>query len=148
MKQVFEMIPPGNSVNWFFGGLTLLFVGILVLFLFMAWSAHHVRFELDAGTLRLRGDLWSRSIATSSLRVSEAQIVDASTHPFYRPTRKTSGSALPGYQTGWFKLANGEKALLYLSDRRRAVYIPTSEGYSLLLSPQNPDAFLTALRRG
>jgi hypothetical protein len=148
MKQVFEMIPPGNGVNWFFGALTLLFLGILILFLFMAWSAHHIRFELDAGTLRLRGDLWSRSIATSNLRLSEAQIVDAGSHPFYRPKRKTSGSALPGYYTGWFKLANGEKALLYLSDRRRAVYIPTTEGYSLLLSPQNPDAFLAALRRG
>jgi hypothetical protein len=35
---------------------------------------------------------------------------------------------------------------LYLTDRRRAVYIPTGAGYSLLLSPADPDGFLSRLR--
>ncbi len=43
-------------------------------------------------------------------------------------------------------LGNGEKALLYLTDRKRAVYIPTTAGYSLLLSPADPDGFLSRLR--
>ncbi|HYG81514.1 MAG TPA: PH domain-containing protein, partial [Pyrinomonadaceae bacterium] len=60
----------------------------------------------------------------------------------------TMGGAFPGYASGWFRLANGEKALLYLTDRRKAVYIPTADGYSVLISPNNPDAFLAALRRG
>jgi hypothetical protein len=56
------------------------------------------------------------------------------------------GTGLPGYQAGWFRLRNGEKALLDLTDRRRAVYIPTGAGYSLLLSPADPDGFLSRLR--
>jgi hypothetical protein len=56
------------------------------------------------------------------------------------------GTALPGYQSGWFRLRNGEKALLYLTDRSRAVYIPTAEGYAVVLSPIDPDGFLTALK--
>ena len=56
------------------------------------------------------------------------------------------GTGLPGYQAGWFRLRNGEKALLYLTDRARAVYIPTTAGYSLLLSPADPDGFLSQLR--
>jgi hypothetical protein len=55
---------------------------------------------------------------------------------------------LPGYASGWFDLASGESALLYLTDRQRAVYVPTDLGFSLLLSPRDPDAFLAALRRG
>jgi hypothetical protein len=43
------------------------------------------------------------------------------------------------------RLRNGEKALLYLTDRSRAVYVPTHDGYSVLLSPADPDAFLAAL---
>ena len=35
---------------------------------------------------------------------------------------------------------------LYLTDRRKAVYIPTTEGYSVLISPSDPDGFLSALR--
>lgn len=42
-------------------------------------------------------------------------------------------------------LRNGEEALLYLTDRRRAVYVPTTLGYSLLLSEQ-PERFVERLR--
>jgi hypothetical protein len=55
------------------------------------------------------------------------------------------GTGLPGYQAGWFRLRNGEKALVYLTDRRRAVYVPTTAGYDVLLSPEDPDGFLRAL---
>jgi hypothetical protein len=57
------------------------------------------------------------------------------------------GTALPNYQSGWFRLANGEKALLYLSQRDRALYIPTTAGYSILLSPTDPDRMLADLKR-
>ena len=58
---------------------------------------------------------------------------------------RTWGTGLPGYQSGWFRLRNGERALVYLTDRRKAVYVPTALGYSLLLSPDDPGAFLSAL---
>jgi hypothetical protein len=58
------------------------------------------------------------------------------------------GTGLPGYQSGWFRLANGESALVYLTDRSKAVHIPTTLGYSLLLSPDDPDGFLAALGAG
>jgi hypothetical protein len=61
------------------------------------------------------------------------------------PKRRTFGTGLPGYQAGWFRLESGEKALLYLTDRSRAVYIPTTAGYSVLLSPENPDGLLAAI---
>jgi Leu/Phe-tRNA-protein transferase len=56
------------------------------------------------------------------------------------------GTGLSGYQAGWFRLANGEEALVYLTDRRRAVFVPTTAVYSVRLSPADPDAFLSALR--
>jgi hypothetical protein len=72
--------------------------------------------------------------------------VDFATEPDLAPKWRTMGTGLPGYQAGWFRLKNGEKALLYLSDRSRAVYVPTTAGYSLLLSPADPDRFLSAVR--
>ena len=56
------------------------------------------------------------------------------------------GTGLPGYQSGWFRLRNGERALLYLTDRTRAVYVPTTAGFSVLLSPAEPDRFIAALQ--
>ena len=54
---------------------------------------------------------------------------------------------MPGYRSGWFRLRDGEKALLYVTDPTRVVYVPTTEGYSVLLSVAEPDVFLSSLRR-
>jgi hypothetical protein len=58
---------------------------------------------------------------------------------------RTMGTSMPGYRAGWFRLRNGEKALLYLTDWSRVVYVPTTAGYGLLLSPSEPDQFLAAV---
>lgn len=56
------------------------------------------------------------------------------------------GTAVPGYRSGWFRLANGEKALLYLTASDRVVHVPTTEGFSLLLSVSEPERFVEQLR--
>ena len=64
-----------------------------------------------------------------------------------KPARRTNGIGLPGYSEGWFKLANGERALLFVSDKVNVVYIPTREGYSVLLSTANHEEFLESLNK-
>jgi len=95
---------------------------------------------------RLEGDLYGRLVPKVQLRVDGARRVDLDREEGLRPKWAAHGDWAPGYQAGWFRLRNGEKALLYLTDRTRAVYIPTTAGYSLLLSPADPDGFLSRLR--
>ena len=109
-------------------------------------GARSARFEISPDGLRLRGDLWGRSIPLNQLDIAAATRIDLASSPELTPTRRTMGTGLPGYQSGWFRLRNGEQALLYLTDRTRAVYVPTRAGYSLLLSPAEPDRFVAALR--
>ena len=45
-----------------------------------------------------------------------------------------------------FHLRNGEKSLLYLTDRTRVLYLPTDQGHSVMLSAQEPERLLAALR--
>lgn len=48
---------------------------------------------------------------------------------------------------GWFRLRNGEKALVCLTDSSGAVYVPTTAGYSVLVTRSDPDEFLSAIHR-
>ena len=57
------------------------------------------------------------------------------------------GTSLPGYRAGWFRLRNGEKALLYVTDPAKAVYVPTQLDYSVIVTPQDPEGFLSAIHR-
>lgn len=147
MSEVFEMVPAPAKAMWFFAVLLVLMVGLAGLFAYLTWSIRNTRFEVTGEALKLSGDLWGRSVPLSSLDLDRARRVDLSAASELRPRRRTMGTGLPGYAGGWFRLANGEKALVYLTDRSRAVYVPTDAGYALLLSPTDPDGLLEALRR-
>jgi len=145
--QTFPIAPANLRMLWMFVPLagippliTAIVVGAVVS------GLKHGRFELSSEGLRLRGDFYGRTIAASDLRGGAARRVDLNTETNLEPVRKTMGTGLPGYRAGWFRLANGEKALLYLTDRTKAVYVPTRLDYAVLVSPNDPDGFLQAVR--
>src|SRR5262245_57331685 len=121
----------------------LVIIGVVTV---MVMSGMRARFEVSSDGLRLTGDFYGRNIAVSDLRGGSAKRVDISTVNDLQPVRRTMGTGLPGYRAGWFRLRNGEKALLYVTDPTKAVYVPTRLDYSVIVTPNDPDAFLTAIR--
>lgn len=109
-------------------------------------ASRTARFEVSPAGLRLRGDFYGRLIPPDALVVEDVRRVDFVRSPELEPKRRTIGTGLPGYQAGWFRLANGERALVYLTDRAKAVYVPTTNDYDLILSPDDPAGFMAALR--
>lgn len=144
--NVFPIAPAESRYLWFLIPIAALLVGVIVLLAVSLRGAQASKFEVLPQGLRLSGDLYGRTIPFGQLRADLARRVDLAAEPQLRLRWKRMGTGLPGYQAGWFKLRNGEKALVYLTDRSRAVYIPTRAGYSVLISPSDPDAFLSALR--
>ena len=147
MVESFAIVPSTSRVLWVFVGVILaILIGAALLLVATARGARSSSFEISDAGLHLRGDLYGRMIAAGALRGGATRIVDLANTPELRPRWRTVGTAFPTYRAGWFRLRNGEKALLYLTDTRRAVYVPTTQGYSLLLSPQQPERFVERLR--
>jgi len=121
-------------------------VAVAALLGYIAYSTRGVTFELSDEGLRIRGDMFGRPIPKSSLKVEDAQILDLKKDPAHRPWLRTFGVGLPGYGSGWFRLKDRGKGLLFLTDASRAVYLPTTDGYALLISPADPEGFLAALK--
>jgi hypothetical protein len=146
MSEVFPIIPATAKPIWL---LCIVCVVLLIVFAalaFTAYSAQHSRIEISEGQFNLVGDFWARSIPIQSLRLEDAAVLDLNRSPEYAPRRRTFGTGLPGYASGWFVLQNGEKALAYLTRREAVVYLPTSLGYSLLLSADRPEELVATLR--
>ena len=85
-------------------------------------------------------------IPLSDLRGGSARRVDIATGSDLQPVRRTMGTGLPGYRSGWFRLRNGQKALLYVTDPSKVVYLPTRLDFAVMVSPNDPDGFLSAVR--
>lgn len=143
----FPIAPATSRYLWFIIPMFALLIGVMVLLLVSVHGSRASRFTVLADGLRLRGDLYGRTIPRDQLLVGDARRVDLRVDTGLAPKWKRVGTGLPGYQSGWFRLRNGQKALLYLTDRSKAVYVPTSAGYGVLLSPDDPDGFLATLKR-
>ncbi len=147
MAQTFPIAPAPGSTFWVLGPLSLLLLGLTASLFYFAHSARHVRFEVSSEGLRVRGDLYGRFVPAASLVAGQAKQLDLTFDSAHRPAIRTNAIGLPSYQAGWFRLGDGEKALVFLTDRKQAVYVPTREGYSLLLSPAEPQAFIASLEQ-
>jgi hypothetical protein len=149
-KQVFDVIPASGS------GFTILLIvlsllvvvlaGVVVLFGSMSWSSRHTSVEISSEGVKINGGVYGRKIPLGELIADQASVVDLETDTGLKLSRRTNGIGMPGYSAGWFKTKNGTKVLAFVTDRKRVVYLPTRQNYSVLLSVESPEAVVNAVR--
>jgi hypothetical protein len=147
MSETFSMIPAKSGPLVVIGIIGLFVISTLVLFAYIGYSARHTKFIISSEGLRIAGTLYSRMIPKDQILFEKVKAIDLNTTPELRPTWRTNGIGLPGYGAGWFKLKNKEKALLFVTDKSKVVYIPTNKGYSALLTVADGDKFIDSLRK-
>lgn len=118
------------------GMLLLAFAGIL-------FALNRRALLLTDRELIIRAGFYGRTLPRSSLRPEAALEISLVEYRELGPLWRTNGISLPGFKAGWFRLRNREKALVLLTDPFKVTYLPTSEGYALLIST---NALLAALR--
>jgi hypothetical protein len=106
-----------------------------------------VRFEISPQAIDIRGDLYGRSIPRSQLVLDQARVVDLNVEPRFRKFLKLNGIGLPHYKSGWFLLKNSDRALVFMTRFDQAVVVPTTAGYTLMITPDQPAELLAALQQ-
>jgi hypothetical protein len=144
-EKVFSMVPGPPAPSIVLWILVLFLAALTLLFFYIACTLNRVKFTVTADGLRIRAPLYGRFIPASVLRKEKIEVIDLAKDESRKPSWRTNGIGLPGYALGWFMLKNNEKALLCLTDCSQVVYIPTTEGFSLLLSVEDTGAFVSAL---
>ena len=141
----FELTPPSSGTLAVLGLIATLLVVTATLFVWITWSASHSSISIRDRSLKIDIPVYGRTIPIANLDLAGAQVLSLDERSDVRTVMRTNGIGLPGYAAGWFKLASGRKALLGVTSGP-VLYIPTSEGYSVLLSVKHPDVALQKLR--
>ena len=147
MTETFPIIPGSARILWFVVPIFAILLGVIVLLGSSIVAARTARFEISPAGLRLRGDMYGRMIPAAALDPLRARAVDLTAEKSLKPAIRTNGAGLPGFSSGWFRLNDGQKALLYVTDPSRVAYVPTLDGYAVMVSVADPDAFVATLRR-
>lgn len=139
MKFVYPIIPASSGPVWLFIVVAVLMLCIVTLLGYLAFSSRHVCLEVTEGQFRIRGDMCGRTIPATSVVVDGVKALNLKHDAAYGLKWRTFGAGLPGYSSGWFRLMNSEKALVFVTDPTRVIYIPTRDGYSFLMSVAEPE---------
>jgi hypothetical protein len=142
--QEFPIAPFTSYLFYIVGGIVAVIAAVAFYF---AYSIHNCSVVVEGDKLEIKALFYGRTLERSKLKVEEARLVNLANEPELQPKKRRNGLSLSQFRLGMFQLANGEDALLCLSNPEGAVYIPTSVGYSLLVSPSDPKGFLAAVRR-
>ena len=144
--STFYMVPPKGSSSAIIILVIIIPILISVFFGINFLMLKNVRFNVSKDELQIKGGLYRRVLKINELDMDSLSLVDLTANKNYSPVIKKNGIGLPGIKEGWFKLKNGEKALLFLTDMKKVVYLQTTKGYSLLLSVKNPEKFINLLK--
>jgi hypothetical protein len=106
-----------------------------------------MRIELTRTTLAVHGDLWGPKLPLDRLALDSARLVDPVDDPELRITGRIFGGGFAGYRSGWYRLADGSKAQVFLRDGERAIHVPALQGYGLLISAPDAEAVLRLMHR-
>ena len=133
------------TTTWFMvlGGVGIL---MLAIFAILDRALRRHRLGLDDNGIQIATTFYTRRLALSELDLQQARVVDLGERTELKPLLKTSGTSLPGLQSGGFRLRNRHKAFVAITGGPRVLWIPTRIGYDLLLQPRNPQALLDRLR--
>ena len=123
------------------------FALVPVLAALLALDMFHRDVRLTDKGLRLRTLPWRSTVPLQALDLERAEIVDLESRRELMPGIKIAGSRLPGYRSGHFWLRDRRRASVLVTDPRRVLLLPRRDGSVLLLSLQQPEALLRALRR-
>jgi hypothetical protein len=120
----------------------LLFIACIGLIYYMKNTTININNEY----LTIKTLFYGKKIPLDEINANGIKKLDLNKDTEYNIKIRTNGIGLPNYHLGWMRLNNGNKALVYLTDKSNVILIPTDE-YDILISVDNFDMIKEILNK-
>jgi hypothetical protein len=145
----FETIiqPKGNNI----GSVILMVIviiisiGLMALFPAIFYLMKNTTLSLTDNEIIIKAALYGKRIPLESITIDAIKKINMNEDNGYNISIRTNGIGLPNFKSGWMRLKNGEKALVYITDKSNVVLIPTKE-YLILFSMENIEDFIRRIK--
>jgi len=130
-----------NLVSTIFG-MSVTF-DVAVLFAWFLLQQNRSSIIIDDDKLTLSVPWYGRKVALSDVLIDQVRVLESGDEELSLRWR-SNGIGLPGYQVGWFRTKGGHRVLAART-QGDAVLIPTTKGYSLVVSLLDAHEFVEGL---
>ena len=118
--------------------LTILTIGIMS-------SLKNTTLTLTEEELIIKSAFYGRKIPLENIMIDGIKAISLDEDTDYDLAMRTNGTALSQFKSGWFRLKDREKALVFITDKDSVALIPTKD-YALLFSMDNIDEFINKIK--
>jgi hypothetical protein len=143
-----SLIQPKEGTGFipiFMVGLILVIViPLIILSVGIIGSMKNTTLTLTESEVIIKSAFYGRKIPLENIMVDGIKKISLDEDTEYSLSIRTNGTALPQFKSGWFRLKNREKALIFITDKNNVVLIPTKD-YLLLFSMNNIDEFISKI---
>lgn len=137
----------GNRIGALLGG-GVGFAALAAVAFGMLYSPGPPNCTLTPQSLTVHDRFYPVTLQAASVDAGRVRVVDISADSGWRPVSRVNGFANSHYHSGWFRVANGQKARMYWADGTRLILLPPKgDGVSVLLQVKEPEQFLEELRQ-
>ena len=116
-----------------------------VILIAVLFSSKNPNAVLGTDGLKVKASFINKTWPLAALQRDSIRMLNLDENDGLKPRWRILGVSLPGLNSGLFKLRNGEKAHIYITQKQKVVYIPTQKG-SILLSLEKPREFIDTLQ--
>ncbi|WP_299802439.1 hypothetical protein [uncultured Shewanella sp.] len=115
---------------------------LVLAFSWMFYKVNDSKLIMSSDSLTLDVPFYGFSLPISEIDSAGIKRLDLKKEPDFKPDLRANGMGMPGFQLGWFRLANEQKAFVANSNAEKLVMIPTLHNYPLIVSLQEPGKLL------
>ena len=113
--------------------IVVLMVGILI-------STRATSIAIRDGDVIIKSFIYGRRIPIDNIIVNEIQTINLKQNREFDTSVRTNGIGLPFFSSGWFRLRNGERALVFLTNKENVLLMPTND-FIVLFSMKRTEEF-------
>ncbi len=137
----------GSNVAGVIAGVGLAALVLAFIILTVLYSPGPPGYTVTADGLTIHDRFYPVTLQADTIDAQHLRIVDLAQDPGWRPTLRTNGFANMHYQSGWFRVANGQTVRLYRAGGNRLVLIPPKGGSPpVLYQAKDPELFVRELQ--
>jgi hypothetical protein len=146
----FEVItlPKGNVFAFPIIMIIFVFIMMLVITWLMVgtiFTTKNTSISIKDGEVVINSFLYGRKIPIENILINEIKTINLNQDEEYGISVRTNGIGLPNYKSGWMRLKNGKKALVYLTNEEKVLLMPTKD-FVILFSMEKTEEFINKIK--
>jgi hypothetical protein len=127
------------------GLMLVIIIPLIILTFGIISSIKNTTLTLTEREIIVKSAFYGRKIPLENIVIDGIKRISLDENTDYNMAIRTNGTALPQFKSGWFRLKNREKALVFVTDKNNVALIPTKD-YLLLFSMDNIDEFINKIK--